>query len=262
MCQKKNRKRQTGQIGIIILLIMSVLLTVGLSLAANINRDLVLTQQETDSARVFNAAEAGIEDALSSELTFGDSPAHVALDTINRVDVEYDVTSVRTLETRIPEAKSIEIDLTGAVDGNSLQIEWAHETSCTSKGVSPASLLVSIFYVDANGDTRVRYQPIGGCDWGDGFSVAGSGSGAYTKAQTITLQTDDLFARIKALYNDTHIKISGVGWTLPYQGFVIRSTAQSQTGNETRVVEVNRTLPTAPTFMDYAIYSGTTIDKR
>ncbi len=253
---------KSGQIGIIILLMMTVLLTVGLSLAANTNRELMLAEQGADSTRVFNAAEAGVEDALSGELTFSEEPMDFSLDTVENVNVDYQVTSVRNLETRLSEGRSIEVNVDTATGGDRLVIDWAHDDGCTDKDSSIASLFVSVFY-DDGGTTLARYYTFRGCSWDDDFTgVDESGYGPYHRRARIDLTDDDLFVRIKPIYNDTHIRVSGGGgYTLPYQGFVIRSTASSDVGNETRIVEVNRTLPAAPSVMDYAVVSGTTINK-
>ena len=55
--------------------------------------------------------------------------------------------------------------------------------------------------------------------------------------------------------------MSGDGWALPVQAYNIRSEAKNDLGNETRAVEVNKTLDAAPAIMDYALFSGTTIVK-
>ena len=61
------------------------------------------------------------------------------------------------------------------------------------------------------------------------------------------------FARIRAVYSDTALRVTGTGLT---QSFAIRSAASTQVGEESRTVEVGRTLSGAPSYMDYALYSG------
>jgi hypothetical protein len=76
------------------------------------------------------------------------------------------------------------------------------------------------------------------------------------------MQASDYFLRVKAVYNDANIRVTSVSpETLPIQGFAIRSVATSTLGNENRNVEVNRTLPSAPSVMDYALISGTSLAK-
>ncbi len=254
-----QKQFHSGQIGVIILLIMAVLLTVGLTLAANSNKDLIISQQEEESGRVFNAAEAGIEKALSSDLNFAAESATGTLDTIVNVGVSYDINKLRVLQTRLLEGMSVNIDVTGVNAGQGLTIDWSKEDNCSSQ--DPASLLVSIYYDDA-GTTKVRHVTAGACNRSDGFTLGATGNyDGYRRRITIPLASGDLFARIKTLYNDTHLRVAGNGWTLPVQGFAIRSEAKNELGNETRAVEVTRSLPGAPAVMDYALVSGSDISK-
>src|SRR3990167_5038568 len=64
---KLERKvNQSGQVALIVLLVMVVMLTLGISIAQRGVADVRISQQEEDSARAFQAAEAGLEQALST----------------------------------------------------------------------------------------------------------------------------------------------------------------------------------------------------
>jgi len=123
-------------------------------------------------------------------------------------------------------------------------------------------LLVAIYYNDA-GETWVRYYPVGACaaERADGFSAPAGGSDGYSYSSTLALTDQDLFARIKPVYNDTYLKVEGAGWTVGPQHYKVRAEAESTNGDEARTVEVWQTLPSAPSVFDYALYSGTTIVK-
>lgn len=252
-------RSQSGQIGVIILLIMVVLLTAGLSLATRTTQELFLSQQTADSARVFNAAEAGIEQALSTDLNFAGTETTGSVSSVDDATVNYTIKKVDILETRLFEGVTVMVDTTGVVNGQGLVVEWSKETNCATQ--DPASLMASIYSVNA-GVTSVRFQALRGCDRADGFtaSVTQAGSPYYFR-HNLALQTNDVIVRLTPMYNDTHIRVAGDGWTLPVQYYNIRSEAQNTEGDEVRIVEVNRTLPTAPSVMDYAVYSGTTLDK-
>ena len=261
---QRDRTSQRGQVGVIIVLIMVVLLTIGLSLATRTTQDLFLAQQQADSTRVFNAAEAGVEQALSTSLTFegstlnGDIADFGNLDTSN-IDVNYTITKVNQLETRLFEMVTVMVDVTGVTTGQGLQIDWSKENDCNNQ--DPASLLVSVYY-DSGGQTKVRHYPLGACDRGDGFTQATTiNQDGYRRRISLALETGDLFVRVKPVYNDTHIRVSGNGWTLPVQYYNIHSEAVNTLGTEARVVEVNRTLSAAPSVMDFAVFSGSTLAK-
>lgn len=251
---------QSGQVGVIILLIMVVLLVMSLSIAARTTQHISLSQQQADSARVFNAAEIGLEEALSSEQLSLGTDFSSSLELFSgEVSVDYSVSAVSVLETRVFEGVSVEVDVTGAVDGNGMRVIWSKESDCGTQ--DPASLLLTVYFDDA-GTTRVRHKAIGACDRSDGFELAaGTSTDGFNWLYDLDLLTDDFKVRLKPVYNDTHLKVSGNGWILPTQNYNIRSEANSLQGDESRVVEVNRILPTAPSVLDYALYSGTTIVK-
>lgn len=63
-----KRHSQSGQVLLITLLVLSIAVTVALALIARTTTDVSISGQVEDSARAFNAAEAGIEQSLRSGL--------------------------------------------------------------------------------------------------------------------------------------------------------------------------------------------------
>lgn len=249
-------RSQSGQIGVIILLLMVVMLTIGLSLASRSSQDLFLASQQAESTRVFNAAEAGIEEALSTDLSFEGDTFSGSVGTISETNVDYVIRKVNELETRLFQGVAVMIDLSGTrTNPENINIDWSKTSS------NPASLIMAVYYDDA-GTTRVRHYGLASINRGDGFLSAASGNfGGYLYRTTFVVQPTDRFIRIWPVYNDTHLKVAGDGWTMPVQYYNVRSEATNENGEETRVVEVNRTLSTAPSIMDYAVFSGTTLTK-
>ncbi len=259
--QKTNQSQkisyQSGQVAIVILLIMVVLLTIGLSLASRTTQELFLSQQEAESARVFNAAEVGLEDALTYDFSTIAEGEVVTLNpnTVEDVSINTSIQSVNTLETQIVEGAAVHLNLTGTTSPD-FTVNWARSAEGCD---SAASLLISIYY-DDNGTSKVIHEALapGDCR-SDDFTVINTGGvDGYWRQATITLPTGvgpitQQFARIRAVYNDTALRVTGTGLT---QSFTIRSEATTVVGEESRTVEVGRTLSGAPSFMDYAMYSG------
>lgn len=235
----------------------------GLSVASRSTQDLFLSSQQTESSRVFNAAEAGIEDALSADLNFQGNQSTGSITSIADTEVEYQIDKLSYLETRIFEGTSVQIDVddsgagTGLTSDQLLRIDWSKISDCNQ---DPASIIVSIFYIDGF-QVRARYNGYASCDRGDGFIMGNDGTAPYFRRRNIQLLAGDLFVRIKVVYNDTDILVRGNGWTPPTQSYRILSEAKNELGNETRAVEVKRTLDSAPAIMDYALFSGKTIVK-
>jgi hypothetical protein len=243
---------------VIVLLMMVVLMTIGLSVAQQSSQRLSTATLEEESTQILNAAEAGIEQALSQELTVGDGTLPDG--TFTDIDVSYSVRALDQLRTRVSEGDTLEIDTSGVTDSHSLVLNWSWENGC---GEDPASLIIATYFDDA-GTTRVRYDAIGSCDRSDDFTLASnSGYEQYNYEYSHALQTDDLFVRVQPVYNDTHIAVRDQGptWSLPEQFYRIRAQATRQGTGETRAVEVVRTAPRLPSVFDFAVYSGTDIIK-
>ena len=250
---KKNPSYQSGQVAVVVLLIMVVLLTIGLSLATRTTQELFLSDQQADSARVFNAAETGIEQALS-EVSEG-----YQVMTVDGVDVAFNVQGSARLETRITEGASLHLNLTGYA--NDITFEWSTEADCGDR----ASLVAHIFY-DDGGTTRSLAMPFGpSCDGHtDNFIDANTIGGApyYHRyvLQAVDIPAGAMFMRVRPVYNNTDILVEG-GLGFPTQYHIISSTANYAEGDEERNIEVSRTLPAGPAYMDYALYSGGGIEQ-
>jgi len=243
-------------------------LTIGLSVATQSTKEIFLSKQEDESTRVFNAAEAGIEQALALDLTAQSQNPITGTATVpgSNATVNYSIQKVTALDTRVPQGGTAMIrvaDPGTAPAVTSIRIDWSKETDCSQ---IPASLALGIFSYDAtkNPKTTVRYTIISPCDYGDGNTIIGTaGSNGYFRNFNLSILPTDTLVRIKPYYNDTSVNITGIGGTLPIQSYVIQSTAVNQLGtqNETRSVQVNRTLSLAPSVMDYVLFSGTTLVK-
>lgn len=259
----QNRRNQSGQVGIIIILIMVVLLTFGLSIASRSTREVALSQQEEESNRVFNAAEAGVERALATDLDFQGESLDSGDTIIPGTDsnLSYNIAKNRILESRLIEGTTAMIqmqDVTNTLPAH-IYIDWARDSDCDAEN-KPASLLVSIYNTSASTSAQVRHYAYAACDRNDDIPVGAAGQNGYFKRADVSTQAGDEFMRIKTVYNDTYLRVSGSS-TLPTQAYDIRSEATSTLGNEARTVEVKRTLSVAPSVMDFALFSGTTLTK-
>ncbi|PIR59316.1 MAG: hypothetical protein COU69_00970 [Candidatus Pacebacteria bacterium CG10_big_fil_rev_8_21_14_0_10_56_10] len=253
---------QAGQAGVITLLTMVVILTIALSLGTRTTQDLSLSRQQAESSRVFNAAEAGVEDALSQIKATGTTgPTNV---TIDNTTVSVTTAQLNRFDSFVFEGNTVTVDLTGAAGGDTVRLRWDKRSNCATDQQldKPASLVVSIFYQDA-GTTRVRHQGLEACDHGDGFETSTAIDIDGMRWQRgVSLPAEPLFMRVRPVYNDTHLKVEAVGgWSLPAQGFKVRSQAGNDLGDEVRIVEADRSLETSPSIFDFTLYSGTSLIK-
>lgn len=252
-----------GQVGLIVLLIMVVILALGLSLATRTSQQAEIAIQQEDTTRVFNAAESGVEAALAniyqaeSAGTVDDLSETVASLDISESDsdISYNITKSNILETHLKQGTSTELVVPAA---GSISFYWATEAACENT----ASLLLSV-YADDGSNITAKHFAIGDCSGastrGDNFISNDAGPSPYKYAYTLFTSADDLFVRVKPVYNDTDIKIVG---SPAVSQFTINSQAQNTLASqETRTFEVKRTLSTAPAFMEYALVSGSSIIK-
>lgn len=252
-----------GQIGLIVLLIMVVILALGLSLAVRTSQQAEIAIQKEDTARVFNAAEAGVEAALANIYQFesagniaGISEDETALNLAgSNAEINYTVSKTNTLETRLRQGTSTELVVPAA---GTITFYWAKETNCADS----ASLILSV-YSNASGTVTARHYAVGDCNGenlrNDNFLENGDGQAPYQYGYVLTTTANDVFVRVKPVYNDTDILIVG---SPSVSQFTIHSQAQNTlAGQEARTFEVKRTLSTAPAFMEYALVSGGSIIK-
>ncbi len=259
MLLPKSTHSQAGQVGVIVVLTMVGMLTIGLSLAARTTQESFLSGKEEETVRVFNAAEQGVETALSSKLEFDGDSYSGSVDSVSGIDVNYTVEKVNHLQTRLFEAVPVSVVLENFSPGDELTIDWSSLDNCSTE--DPASLIISVFN-DLSGSTVVKHLALGACDRSDGFVSAQSiNENGYYRRYDLALEAGDFLARVRPVYNDAEVNVYSSDFQLPVQSYAIRSEAEGEETDETRIVEVNSTLLTAPAVLDYAVYSGGTLVK-
>lgn len=279
--KKSITSGQPGQIAVIILLIMGVLVVLVLSFASRTAQEVQLSGQEQDSTRVFNAAETGVEQALSDSDYFatadsigstGDLPVTNAPD---NTTATFNITRQDGLQTRITQGSSATVFLDQfPVNNLYFDLNWAKEAACNQR----ASIIVAVYYEDPVGVNKVFYDAMKpNCNPSDGtydsnkaigFRTQGVDpiNGDYEQRTRIDLTSlmgkKKTMARIKALYADADISITTSGITA--QAYEIRSEARDTTdptGGEKSAIRVTRTRPAPPVIFDYSLYSGGSLDK-
>ncbi len=256
--------RQSGQAGLIVVLLAVVVLTIGLSLFVRTTRQADITTQQEEAARIFNAAETGVEKALATilntEQTNGDFAAIANQEILlndNQAKVALEVSPENKLETYLDQGSTAELSL---VTTDPITIMWS-KTTCAQ---SPAALIISISNTDPNTSAKTtRYEAVKGtgCSSGKNFTEANAGSAPYQFAYTLALVDGDTMARIEPIFSGTDITATGL--SVNRGQFVVTSKAQDNSGGsqQAKAIEVKRTLSTPPSFMDYTVYSGSSVTK-
>jgi len=244
-----------GQAALIVLLVVAVALGFGLSTISRSTIELKISKQEQEASRAFNAAEAGIEEALRT-LISGDIDIGEGGDIIN---VNYEVEGLDFLEGVFAENDSAQVNLTGAnADLTLIVVEW----------VDSASVLISIIK-EADSDYALRRGAYNSCSAlndnnGMDYDSTSEGNDNYLRQVVVAVAADDELVRIRPIYNKASIRVTGRDADgdaeLPVQLYRIDSRAQALT-LESKAVEVTRTIPSLPSVFDYVLFSGTGIVK-
>lgn len=277
------RSSSSGQALIILLLVMVVGLTIGLSIATRTATDVRLTSQDELSQKAFSAAEAGIEDALRRDLgTFSSSGTQ----TVGDAQYEVRVTPQgggQTFATSEPIVKDdvaqVILNPPTANPPTTMDIYWVN-TAAGSGETSPEASL-EIIEVYENGGTYGVYKytfnsnctttsasgdlnnfMTSGCD--PAPATATIGGRTYSAKVSINLKPaasdNPQYLRIKPLYNKTSVAVQGpAGTTLPLQGYLVESTGISS--DISRKIQVFRSAETLPSIFDYVLYSGSDLLK-
>jgi len=267
-------KRNSGQALLIILLVMAVGLTVGLTVVSRSVTDIGISRQEEESARVFSVAEAGIEEALK----LGYAPAAIEIEgitaTVNQAVLgkaqdfafpgEYEVGDIQTLWlVGHDEDGSLSPNSTTDLrySANSIEIYWGKE-----EGAVPA-LEITLIY-DDQGDTKIMRwttdpddsrRAINNFDSADlgNFQIGGK-IFKYKKSLTpLPCSSSICYAlRFRLLYNDQPQTLGAKGViNLPSQGVCYESTATNFQTGITRKVRQCQLHKAPPGIFDYVLYS-------
>jgi len=253
---KYQATSQRGQVGVIIILIMVVLLTIGISIATRTVTQQKISIEQEESTKVFNAAETAVEKALNDIFEAERDNTILDGETVTVEGTQYTVSTSEILNMQIQESKSVAIPTTETA--GIVTIDWEFEQDATCNDDSPA-LLVTIFSESA-GEISARYLAYDPCysergnDFEDPDGVAPEG---WNYRQEINLTSNDTELHITPLYGSTRLEISGTN----IQTGQYSVASRSQDLRSAKAINVSRSIPSAPSFMNYALFSGGSIAK-
>jgi type II secretory pathway pseudopilin PulG len=189
------KAKESGQTALVVLLIMSVLLTIGIGVASDSTVEQATTRQELESMEAFNAADETIEWALGQDLTsLGAAPG--VTDFTGSVSLDSDASPTYTRPIRVGE--SGQLDVTTSTE---MTISWPRNDCNTDPAI-----IVTLF--DSSGNIqRYAYGP--GCAGirADGFMGASHTVDTHYQAIDVTGYS---IARIKAVYGQVDVTVTGL----------------------------------------------------
>jgi hypothetical protein len=262
---KRIENNQPGQVLLIIVLLITVVITVGLSIATRSLVNVRLASQEDQSQRAFSAAEAGLEQSLLSNAVipngaFTNSSSYkTSVTTVQGTDfllnngklaLKDEGTDLWLSTYSSDPAQSYTNQWTGTVT-----IFWGspQDTCNTSETVNTMAALEVVLLTGSKANptaTHYAFDPCAPRRSANNFSPANAGgtagSTSFANSVQIALPGNGLIARVIPLYANTYVGIKGSS-VLPEQGTLITSTGVA--GDVQRKVTVLKENPTLPTEM-------------
>lgn len=293
--------REQGQALLFVLLAVSVLLSVGLSAVSRSVSDISITNTDEESLRAFSAAEAGIENALSSSAAPGSSlsqdlnqgESNFQADVTNYgqgndFNYPFDVVagdSATVWFMSHDAAGALTCSGEGCFTGQSIKVCWGSLGSIDVPAVETTVVYVpngSLAISGANALTvaRAAYDPSGSRAVSNSFSPASGpctiGTKDYSYSQIIDFNTLGIpqaswntagglkLMRIRMLYNTSVNESFGVTTTGLSGNLPSQGKLISSTGisgTSQRKVEVFSLYAGLPTIFDSSIFSAVGLTK-
>lgn len=287
-----KHQSESGQILVLVLLVILVGVTIGLSIASRTISNLRNTAELDQSNRAFSAAEAGVERALSLLRTDPDAcdsannNCHAQIDGINaRVEVvDVGGSSQAFGIDALDKDEAIQVNLDG-YGGRYIDVYWGDLGDMSDCQNLAAALVVSVVYQQGSeygmGKAALDKCNVAGRGATNGFETGSSISidptppGGDLEIQDGTAMDDfgfryradlqqlapagsnPLLIRVRLMYNGPkQLAFAPVSATLPNQGQQIISTAEA--GGLQRTVKVLKTNSALPAIFDYALFNGST----
>ena len=248
---RKLRNLQSGQVALIMVLIVTIISAIVVSLAGRVTSESRVQNIFTDSSRAFLAAQSGIEDALKKQ-------SSVPATEINGNSYAVGLTEVggsEMVSELMLSGTTMEIVLTGSVNLTGIKVYWSMTDTDKS------SVLVSIVNPATMRD--FAYDTEGK----NGFTMAGAGgvfAGVnYTyKTDEIGILSGDSLLRVTVYGGSSKVAVEPIGGNFPTQILKYKSSGSAGTGDKKVVYGLEYEESKAkklPEIFDYALFSYGTI---
>jgi hypothetical protein len=256
---KKILHDQTGQTFFIVLMIMFVALTVGVTVSSRFIKSLHSIVATDDATKALGVAEAAIERLLlkSSDTLLGyinnnncGSDCTLTITDVTGQRLTADVVlsivgnTTDSYELSVAKGETGAINLTGYTSGRTVYACWNGTSSLTGLYIYSQSGVIKA--------TPFSYNAVLAYDTTNGFSNSSANFGFANCFSVQAIQTP-LSVRFQSIYDRTDITVlPEAGYSLPVQGIQLVSTGRA--GPAQKKVTVIKSTSYSPTYFDYALY--------
>jgi len=230
----------TAQIGVTAVLLTTVLLAIGVSVTSRVVQQVAQDTQRSESTQVLNQAERAASTGQNGAHNYSDTASSINTNATSKQD------SYTGNQSRIYVEAGDTLQANASdVRGKTLRWEETVDGACNTSNPRPAVMVIH------DDGTTAEYRIVAptscaGTSQYSGYESSLGASSGYQSSWTIPNWASGI-VRIKVLYKNAYVNLDGLIQT-------IRGAAESQSGNEVRVVEQNQTTPAAPHIFDYAIF--------
>ena len=260
-------KRNRGQVGLLIVIVVGVLVALIMSVASGVLNDVVLSRQAKEGGTALHVAEQGVEEALNlirQNANLGEGSAYHGNVSFNNFSGVYSVKQEAGLGIYVKEGDVVEVDLSDYANDD-LTIEWVKKNKededvvCSGEGSGQAPAALEIIKMLKSGGVSREYVNAADCDLSanNGFANATAVSGEFTSRFDLSGMTNVSKLRIRPIYNGTTVGLVGI--SLPSQVYVIHSTGEGDVVD--KEIEVKRSRDRSSSIFDFALFTGGTIVK-
>lgn len=252
-------KRSSGQALLVVLLVLSVALTAGLSLVARTTTDIAISQKETESSKAFEAAEAGIEEALKNletglgggdfSISLEDSGANASVQFVGTDDGQLAIRTLNPGETATFWLNYFSLD--GEAFPND-SVSWSGDRVNICWDENEVTKIEATAYYQEGGFFKAKRH------YGKTTGVSCGGDFSQGLEVLVPLGTTFNFVNVRFYEGASRVRFLAVP-NLPAQGTIIVS--QGQVADVSRRLQVVRGWPELPDFFDFALFSGGNLAK-
>lgn len=271
--------KERGQALLIVVLVMVVSLTIGLSVASRSITNLRTSKEEESSQRAFSAAEAGVERAIKANCqslpcptlasSFSENSSNYNAQTTYLSGTNFLVNGGNIISKNdgtdiwfVSHKADGTLDYSATWNG-SLTLYWGSVSDvCDSDPAKNTAAALEIILIRGTKDSPVASRfGVDKCSSRAGsnkFDAPGGGGTVggkvFSSSYVINNITSGIVARIVPLYANTTLGVSGGNNALPSQGKIINSTGES--GTTSRKITVFQGYPSLPSeFFQYILFA-------
>jgi hypothetical protein len=261
---KISSRQISGQIGVVVILITAIVLIFGLSVANRVVQENKLVLDQSDATRVFNTAETGVDEALNQIYQY-EAGQIIDLPTGDISSSDFNQVSISTdqgYEGYLNQGENLQIDIANTT--GTIKISWSKNT-CNSS--YKTAVLLTLNHLSGT-EYQNHYYLVGASDClyntNQNFINPSTADSPFQYAYNLIIDSNnnnDATLYVQTVGSGTDVQISATANLISAGQYKIESLAKSESEVSNKTIEANKSLPSAPCFMTFALFSGDTIIK-